>query len=50
MKESAKLMVEDLQLADKHSTPASELSGGMKRKLRFVGSLYAQVLAHKRLP
>ena len=33
-KEEAERMIEDLQLLDKKDVPASNLSGGMKRKLR----------------
>ena len=33
-KEEADLMIADLQLLDKRDVPSSNLSGGMKRKLR----------------
>ena len=34
VKEEADCMIEDLQLQDKSDVPSSNLSGGMKRKLR----------------
>ena len=34
VQEEANRMIEDLQLQDKRDTPSSNLSGGMKRKLR----------------
>ena len=35
VKEAVENMIEDLLLSDKKSTPSSQLSGGMKRKLRL---------------
>ena len=32
-------MVEDIQLMDKKDTQANKLSGGMKRKLRYMYSV-----------
>ncbi len=37
MKEEVTNMIADLQLVDKTKSPSSQLSGGMKRKLRWVG-------------
>ena len=34
--EEAERMIEDLQLQDKRNTPSQKLSGGMKRKLRYI--------------
>ncbi len=34
MKEEVTSLIADLQLVDKTSSPARQLSGGMKRKLR----------------
>ena len=36
MKEEVENMLDDLQLTDKKSTLSSQLSGGMKRKLRLI--------------
>ena len=36
VQEEADRMIEDLQLLDKRNTPSSALSGGMKRKLRYI--------------
>ena len=36
MREEVAAMVEDIQLMDEKDTQASKLSGGMKRKLRYI--------------
>ena len=39
VQKEADRMIEDMQLEDKRNTPSSNLSGGMKRKLRLVRSV-----------
>ena len=41
VKEEVEDMLDDLQLTDKKSTLSSQLSGGMKRKLRLICLLTA---------
>ena len=36
MAEEVEAMIEDLQLVDKTNVPSGHLSGGQKRKLRYV--------------
>ena len=43
MKEEADRMIEDLQLQDKRNIPSHKLSGGMKRKLRYM-CMYVHII------
>ena len=40
VQEEADRMIEDLKLLDKRNTPSRALTGGMKRKLRYVHVTY----------
>ena len=43
MKKEVENMIGDLLLLDKKSTPSSQLSGGMKRKLRLNLRIFCAV-------